>query len=154
MDHFWTGPDSTPDPVKRRNEGFWPFPGLEVVRIPTQNGPKMGHLGVWNSFKRVLNRFDSLLRARAKVYSIYDSDPKSPGRDPILDPFRAGSRAGPDPQMAKIPHFAVWILQGSGIPVPDLVQKCPKMDHFGGSQILLKGIKSLRFPITRAREGI
>ena len=92
---------------------------MEPFRVPewSKMGPKWVILGYFEVLLFLLKRFDSLLRARAKVYSIPGSDPNPQGATSfgaIWDPGAAPLlRAG----MAKIPHFAV-----QRVPAPDLVR--------------------------------
>ena len=62
-------------PKQRQNEGFWGIPDLrmEPFRVPewSKMGPKWVILGYFEVLLFLLKRFDSLLRARAKVYSRY-----------------------------------------------------------------------------------
>ena len=143
MDHFLTTLCQTPGPgvgpKQRQNEGFWGIPALrmEPFRVPewSKMGPKWVILGYFEVLLFLLKRFESLLRARAKVYSILRSDP-NPRARPLLEP--SGIPGRPTSEGRNMAKSLILPFNGSRLRTwsgPKMVQKWvqngSKMGHFG-----------------------
>ena len=149
--HFWTtfcpvrvrsrGPGSDPNNGKMKVFGVFRTSEMGPSRVPewVQNGSFWGTSRYFEVLLSLLKRFISLLRARAKVYSILGSDPNPQGAThfgPL--PGLGGPRDDPISGVGNMAKSLILPFNGSRGPDPGrtrngpkVVQKWSKSGHFG-----------------------